>query len=200
MDRQQGKSALFQEWVHMKGRIVMAKKMFINLGQNLVRQDGTGILADAKKVFSEPSVLVVLHLENDRLLEGAKALLPEGTEFLAVRKDGTIVGDQPQVGVEDVFVLNGGRTAQNHAMQTLALLGGEIWDLQPAPEPPVKLAPLIPSSEKARKQLLENASSAYWGVHTSASDVEWAWWGGRDLAMDFLQMTKEELLKFIRGT
>lgn len=88
-------------------------QLFVNLGRNTYRNDGTGILSEAKELFGADRKVYVLALEGDRLLN--EVMLPEGVEIIKVRPDGSPV-HQPPIREDDVFVLNGGTTPQQACM------------------------------------------------------------------------------------
>ena len=98
-------------------------KLFVNLGRNTCRDDGTGILAEAKEMFGEDRKVYVLALEGDRLLNEIK--LPDGVDVIEVRLDGSPV-HQPPIHENDVFVLNGGTTSQQACMLVHLSEGCEV--------------------------------------------------------------------------
>jgi hypothetical protein len=73
--------------------------MIVFLGNNLCREDGTGVLADARKGFPSEQVLVVKR-DGDRLQAPEGTLAVEASKF------------QPEQGVEYVVIANGGTSAQ----------------------------------------------------------------------------------------
>ncbi len=89
------------------------KKLFVNLGSNTLRSDGSGILSEAVEKFGGDRQVIILALENDRLLKEVQ--LPSGVEVVEVKGDGS-----PMTNVvvtdEDVLVLNGGMSPQQACM------------------------------------------------------------------------------------
>lgn len=88
-------------------------KLFVNLGNSLVPSDRPGILAEAQAKFGFDRQVIILVLENDRLLRELK--LPEAATVVVIRPDGSPVVP-PVVGEDDVFILNGGMSPQQAAM------------------------------------------------------------------------------------
>lgn len=94
--------------------------LILFLGNNLCREDGTGVLADAKKGFPSEQVLVVKR-DSDRLQA------PEGVQTVEVSKF------RPEQGVEYAVVANGGTSAQLVPVLKKLVEAGvpmKVYDLQ----------------------------------------------------------------------